>query len=178
MDKAKQLLDQAGPAPSGIKFTVNQGNVLREDFLTYTQAQLSKLGWEIDPVVIEYATAVDQVIARTFDVAESGMVGAGITIDPGDLASYFQTGGSSNSSGYSNPALDKLFDEARTTLDIAKQKTLYAQIQQILVEDMPATFSWYRPFLHVVKNKFTGYVDSNLSNGLFAELENIYIQKS
>ena len=178
MDKAKQLLDQAGPAPLGIKFTVNQGNVLREDFLTYTQAQLSKLGWEIDPVVIEYATAVDQVIARTFDVAESGMVGAGITIDPGDLASYFQTGGSSNSSGYSNPALDKLFDEARTTLDIAKQKTLYAQIQQILVEDMPATFSWYRPFLHVVKNKFTGYVDSNLSNGLFAELENIYIQKS
>lgn len=177
MDKAKELLDQAGPPPSGIKFMVNQGNVLREDFLTYTQAQLSKLGWEIDPVVIEYATAVDQVIAHSFDVAESQMVGAGITIDPGDLASYYQTDGSSNSSGYSNPDLDKLFDEARTTLDVDKQKDLYAQIQQILVEDLPATYSWYRPFLHVVKTKFAGYVDSNLSNGLFAELENIYIKE-
>lgn len=177
MDKAKELLDQAGPPPSGIKFMVNQGNVLREDFLTYTQAQLSKLGWEIEPVVIEYATAVDQVIARNYDVAESQMVGAGITIDPGDLASYYETDGSANYAGYSNPDLDKLFDEARTTLDVAKQKELYAQVQQILVEDLPATYSWYRPYLHVVKKKFAGYVDSNLSNGPFAELENVYINE-
>ncbi|HMM41633.1 MAG TPA: ABC transporter substrate-binding protein, partial [Thermomicrobiales bacterium] len=177
MDKAKELLDQAGPPPSGIKFMVNQGNVLREDFLTLTQAQLSKLGWEIEPVVIEYATAVDQVTARSYDVAESQMVGAGITIDPGDLASYYETDGSANYAGYSNPDLDKLFDEARTTLDVEKQKDIYAQIQQILVEDLPATYSWYRPYLHVVKKKFAGYVDSNLSNGLFAELENVYIKE-
>lgn len=177
MDQAKTLLEQAGPPPSGIRFMVNQGNVLREDFLTYTQAQLSKLGWEIEPVVIEYATAVDQVINRSYDVAESQMVGAGITIDPGDLASYYQTDGSANYSGYSNPDLDALFDQARQATDVTEQKDLYAQIQQILVEDIPATFSWYRPYLHVVKKKFKGYVDSNLSNGLFAELENVYIEE-
>ncbi|HLI50454.1 MAG TPA: ABC transporter substrate-binding protein, partial [Thermomicrobiaceae bacterium] len=40
LDKAKSLLQQAGTPPSGIKFACNQGNVLRQDFLTYTQSQL------------------------------------------------------------------------------------------------------------------------------------------
>jgi peptide/nickel transport system substrate-binding protein len=171
LDKAKSLVQQAGTPPSNIVFMVNKGNVLREDFLTYTQAQLQKIGWKIDAQAIEYATLVDKVTKKDFDV--SGVNFSGVTIDPGELYLQFGTGQSENYSSYSNPQLDTLLKQAKQELDITKQKDLYKQIQAIIMEDVPADFAWYRPFLHVAKTKFAGYVDS--SSGLFEELEKWYI---
>ena len=175
LDKAKSLVQQAGAPPDGISFMVNKGNVLREDFLTYTQAQLQKIGWKIKPEVIEYATAVDRVTRKDFDVAESGMFGSGATIDPGDLYEQFVTGASRNYQGYSNPQMDMLLKQAKQELDIEKQKGLYAQIQEILMADLPTAWEWYRPYLHVVKKKFAGYVDSLDTGGIFSEMEKMYI---
>ncbi|HEX5505051.1 MAG TPA: ABC transporter substrate-binding protein [Thermomicrobiales bacterium] len=171
LDKAKSLIQQAGAPPSNIVFMVNKGNVLREDFLTYTQAQLAKIGWKIDAQAIEYATLVDKVTKKDFDV--TGVNFSGVTIDPGELYLQFGTGQSENYSNYSNPQLDTLLKQAKQTLDIDKQKDLYKQIQAIIMEDEPAYFAWYRPFLHVAKAKFAGYVDS--STGLFEELEKWYL---
>jgi peptide/nickel transport system substrate-binding protein len=172
LDKAKTLIKQAGTPPDGLKFTVNKGNVLREDFLTYTQAQLDKLGWKIAPEAIEYATAVDRVTKKDFDVAESSMASGGADFDPAQLLPIFSTGGSQNYASYSNPQVDDLLKRASQELDIEKQKPLYAQIQQILMDESPTYYAWYRPFLHVVRKKFTGYVDSNGPGGLFNALPN------
>ncbi|HET9016302.1 MAG TPA: ABC transporter substrate-binding protein [Thermomicrobiaceae bacterium] len=177
LEKAKSLLQQAGTPPSGITFVSNQGNVLRQDFLTYTQAQLSKIGWNITPQLIEYATLVDRIINKTYDVAESEEVGSGANIDPGELFNIYSTGGSENTTGYSNPQLDTLLKQAKEELDLTKQVPLYAQIQQILYNDLPATYSWYRPFIHVVASKFAGYtVTGALPEGVFADLANFYVK--
>jgi peptide/nickel transport system substrate-binding protein len=176
LDKAKSLIQQAGTPPSGIKFSSNQGNVLRQDFLTYTQSQLSKIDWDIKPELVEYATLVDQIINKNYDVAESQEVGSGADIDPGELFNIYSTNGSENFTGYSNPQLDTLLKQAKQTLDVDQQVPIYKQIQQILTTDMPATFSWYRPYVHVTKKKFAGYTDTNaLPEGLFTELEKWYV---
>lgn len=172
LEKARELLQQAGPPPPGIRFAVNKGNVLREDFLTYTQAQLAEIGWEIEPVVGEYATLVESGLNKNFDVMESNMIESGATIDPGDLEAVYATNGSTNYSSYSNPELDELLAQAKQELDLDKQKELYKQIQAILTEDLPATYSWYRPFLHVAKKTFTGYEPSLDMGGILADLEN------
>ena len=177
LEKAKSLLQQAGTPPSGISFVSNQGNVLRQDFLTYTQAQLAKIGWNINPQLIEYATLVNQVINKTYDVAESQEVGSGADIDPGELYNIYSTNGSENTTGYSNPQLDTLLKQAKEELDLTKQVPLYAQIQAILTDDVPATYSWYRPFIHVVASKFAGYTDTSaLSEGVFADLAKFYVK--
>jgi peptide/nickel transport system substrate-binding protein len=49
----------------------------------------------------------------------------------------FCTGGSFNSTGYSNPALDDLITQARHAVDPDEQCRLYAAAQQILAEDVP-----------------------------------------
>ena len=176
LDKAKSLIQQAGPPPSGIVFASNQGNVLRQDFLTYTQSQLSKIGWDIKPSLIEYATLVDNIINKNYDVAESQEVGSGADVDPGELFNIYSTSGSENFTGYTNPQLDDLLKQAVQNLDVDQQVPIYKQIQQILTTDMPATFSWYRPFIHVTKKKYAGYTDTNaLEEGLFAELEKWYV---
>ena len=60
-------------------------------------------------------------------------------------------------------------------LDPEKQKPLYSQVQQIMLDDLPYFFAWYRPYLHVAKKKFAGYVDSADTGGLFYEIENWYV---
>jgi peptide/nickel transport system substrate-binding protein len=44
---------------------------------------------------------------------------------------------------YSNPKVDALIDQARREVDQAKRKSLYAQVQSILAEDLPYINLWY-----------------------------------
>jgi peptide/nickel transport system substrate-binding protein len=118
---------------------------------------------------------VTRTINKNFDVSLATFVGA--TIDPGDLAIQFMTNGSQNYAGYSNPQLDALLDQARKELDTQKAKDLYKQIQRMLLDDLPAYWAWYRPFLHVVKKQFAGYVPTVETGGIFAELERVYVAK-
>ena len=175
MNKAKQLLDQAGPPPDGIEFMVNKGNVLREDFLTYTQQQLQQLGWNITPLAIEWATLTDRVTKKDFMVL--GSVFSGATVDPGELADQFTTGGSQNYSNYSNPQLDALMAQGKTELDRTKATEIWKQVQVILQEELPTYFAWYRPFLHVIKAQFKGWVDSIDTGGIFKELQDVYVSQ-
>lgn len=47
----------------------------------------------------------------------------------------------SNTQGYSNPEVDRLFDEAASALDEKKRQELYTRVQQILVEDVPVAWT-------------------------------------
>ncbi|MFC4297040.1 ABC transporter substrate-binding protein [Castellaniella hirudinis] len=49
----------------------------------------------------------------------------------------FCTGGSFNSTGYSNPALDELVAQARHAVDPVERDRLYAAAQEILARDVP-----------------------------------------
>jgi peptide/nickel transport system substrate-binding protein len=172
VEGAKALIAQSG-MPSGTKFrfSVNSGNVLREDWLTYTQQALKAIGVDVDPIAGEYATLLTQTQNPPYDFDVCGIDIAGATVDPSDLYDQFHTGSTNNYSGYSNPDLDKLLEQGREELDIEKAKVIWKQVQQILQDDVPMFFAWYRPFLHVVNAKYTGYQDSNLEGGLFERLQ-------
>ncbi|HEX3722380.1 MAG TPA: ABC transporter substrate-binding protein [Nitrolancea sp.] len=177
MDKAKSLLQQAGTPPAGIVFAANSGNVLRQDFVTYTQQQLSKIGWKITPKLMEWATLVNDTQSKNFDVV-CGPGSTYVALDPGELYQQYATNGSENDMSYSNPDLDKLLTQVRQELDISKQVPIYTQIQKMLVNDFPSTYAWYRPYIHVFKSKFAGYTVQNVLNeGVFNDLQNWY-QKS
>ncbi|MGI8854752.1 MAG: ABC transporter substrate-binding protein [Thermomicrobiales bacterium] len=173
LEKAKSLIKTAGTPPSDISFIVNKGNVLREDFLTLTQAQLQKAGWNIKADAIEYAVATDKLTRKDYDVFGAGVDGT--TVDAGSLYDTYSTTGSQNFSNYSNPQLDALLTQAKQALTVDAQKPLYKQIQAIIQEDVPTYYAWYRPFLHATKKKFAGYVDSADTGGIFYELEQWYV---
>ena len=173
LEKAKALIKMAGQPDKPLTFSVNKGNVLREDFLTYTQSQLDKAGLKINPEAGEYATLTDRAVKKDFDVFGAGINGA--TANAGDLYDYYATDGSQNFGSYSNPMLDSILKQARQELTTDKQIALYKQAQAIMMDDLPAHWAWYRPFLHVTKKKFAGYVDSADTGGFFSELETWYV---
>ncbi|HYH10923.1 MAG TPA: hypothetical protein VD789_01120, partial [Thermomicrobiales bacterium] len=149
----------------------NAGNILREDWLTFCQQALQEIGIEVIPELQEYATLLDEVQTNSnYDI--SGVDHVGVTAEPSQLYLQFHTNGSGNYMHYSNPELDALLEEAQQTLDQEAAKPIYAEIQRILVDDVPFHFAWYRPFLHVVnKEKFANYTDS-AADGLFYDLWN------
>lgn len=168
-ETAKQMIADAGSAGAQIRFMVNQGNVLREDWLTFTQQALKDVGIEVIPEVIEYATLVERVTtAKDYDA--TGVDFAGVTAEPSELNEQFHSGSPGNYMNYANPDLDKLLEQAKETLDQDEAKPIYAEIQRIIMDDVPMHYAWYRPFLHVVDKRFTGYTDS-AAFGLFHTLE-------
>ena len=125
---------------------------------------------DVVPEVMEYATLVDTVtVNRDYDA--SGVDFAGVTVDPGQLYEQFRSDASGNYMNYNNPELDELLVQAKQELDPEVAKGLYKQIQAIIVDDAPFFFAWYRPFLHAVNKKYTGYTGSNLTQGVFNTLE-------
>lgn len=169
-DTARTMLEEAGAAGSQITFFVNAGNIFREDWLTFTQAALQEVGIEVIPDVGDYATHTDAV-QQSGDFQVSGVDFAGVTAEPSALWEQFHSTSSGNFSGYSNPELDALLDQARSTLEQEAAIPIYADIQRIIMEDVPMHFAWYRPFLHTVNRaKFANYVDSG-AFGLFHVLE-------
>lgn len=169
-EAARQLLADVGfPEGTQIRFNVNQGNVLREDWLTFTQQALQEIGIEVVPELIEYATLVEQVIvAGDFDV--TGVDFNGVTAEPSELYDQFHSSSPGNYSKINNPDLDVLLESAKAELDLDAAKEIYAQIQRVIMDEVPMFFAWYRPFLHVLRRGYEGYTDS-AQYGLFHTLE-------
>src|SRR5690606_11784588 len=168
-EQARQLISGAGAEGAQIRFVVNAGNIQREDWLIYTQQALQDVGIEVIPETAEWATLVSAVTERReFEVVGGDF--AGVTAEPTELYEDFHTNGTSNYSSYSNPELDALLEQARETVDIEAAKPIYSEIQKIIIEEVPFFFAWYRPFLHTVNQKWTGYTDSG-QEGLFYTLK-------
>jgi peptide/nickel transport system substrate-binding protein len=171
VDGAKALIAQSGmPSGTKIRFMVNQGNVLREDWLTYSQQALKEIGIEVVPEDIEYATLVDRV-TKNKDYDATGVDFAGVTADPSELYDQFYSTSPGNYMNYKNPALDDLLTAAREELDMEKAKEIYKQIQTTIVDDVPMFYAWYRPFLHVVRKGYDGYEADSAAFGMFQTLE-------
>ncbi|HWK79872.1 MAG TPA: ABC transporter substrate-binding protein [Thermomicrobiales bacterium] len=169
VDGAKKLVQDAGAEGAQIRFTVNAGNIQREDWLTFTQQGLQAIGLEVVPEAIEYATLVERVtVSHDYDASNGDFAGA--TAQPTDLYEQFHSKGSSNHSGFSTPELDKLLEQARTTIDQEAAKPIWDQIQGILMDEVPVDWAWYRPFLHTVNKKWQNVTDS-ANDGLFYTLK-------
>lgn len=66
-----------------------------------------------------------------------------------------------NSSGYANPEVDKLLDDANTETDSAKRAALYSQAEAIVNRDLPKIYLWVAQDLYGVSNRLSGWQPSS-----------------
>jgi peptide/nickel transport system substrate-binding protein len=77
-----------------------------------------------------------------------------------------------NETGYKSEKLDKLIDEGRGTLDFAKRKEIYHEIQKIFYEDGTSIVPAFADFIAAVNAKVRGLIPvrtSSLSGANFAD---------
>lgn len=154
---AERLLDEAGwrREGDGVRRAegvsgVDDGTRLSFDFLHFPnfagygqllKAQLDEAGADVTLVPLEPPVFAETVFsARDFDtniISYCNGADPEIGVKRMYVSSTIGPVPFSNSSAYRNDEVDRLFDEARATLDEGQRSELYRQIQERLVQDMP-----------------------------------------
>jgi peptide/nickel transport system substrate-binding protein len=141
---ANKLLDQAGMAKGadGTRFKVTF--TAATNFARLGEAmrdQLKQVGIQLDLENLDTAAAVDKVfIKKNFDLGIASYCN-GTDPEIGVRRAYVSTNigpiSFSNGAGYKNPQVDKLLDQAIAVTDRAERAKIYAEMQKIIVDDVP-----------------------------------------
>lgn len=134
-DRAKALLAEAGIEP-GFKIALSTptDSVLRQ-LNQLVHEQLEAVGLDVELETIAQSEWYARVVERAINFTPMRWTQRP---DPDGLLSIlFHSEGFANSTGYSNPEVDRLLEEARSTFDQARRKELYDQVHRLLLEDLP-----------------------------------------
>ncbi len=141
VEEAKALLEEAGK-PDGFSFTFKTDpSPINQQLGQVIQSNLKPAGIKVEIEQIEFGTLLEQNDSGNFEAMLLGWSGR---IDPDlNLYDFMVTKGDFNASGYSNPEVDRLLDEARTTSDRDRRKELYDQVMEILHEEVPYVYLYH-----------------------------------
>ncbi len=168
-EAARAVFEANGMVGQTYEMITNSGNILREDWCVRVQADLQALGVNITFTSIEWATLTERLtVTRDFQLSTGEFAGA--IANPADLFDQFHSTGVANHTGFSTPELDALLEQARQILDQEVSRPVWSQIQHLLHENVPMHWAWYRPYISVVSDTYTGYTLSNLEGGIFRTL--------
>ncbi|HEV2529239.1 MAG TPA: ABC transporter substrate-binding protein [Thermomicrobiales bacterium] len=168
-EAARAVFEANGMIGQTYEMITNSGNILREDWCVRLQANLRDLGVNLSFTPIEWATMTERLtVTRDFQLSTGEFAGA--IGNPDELFEQFHSTGVANHTGFSTPELDALLQQARQILDQEEAKPVWSQIQHILMREVPMHWAWYRPYISVVSNEYTGFTLSNLDGGIFRTL--------
>jgi peptide/nickel transport system substrate-binding protein len=161
--RARQILDDAGyRALNGIRFHLTLKTSTDEStrlLAAVLQQQLREAGIALDIRTFEFATFFADVTKGAYQMHSLRWVG-GSNLDPDIFEHVFDSGSfapkRANRTFYSNPRVDNLIREARSTVDQQERKLIYDEVQRIIAEDLPYINLWYLDNVLVHTNRVRG----------------------
>ena len=170
LDKAEELLDEAGWDDSdgdGIRDKKVNGRLIPFEFNMHCSTTPNSLKvCELLKDNLEQIGIICNIKPTEFTVLMQvcrdhkfhGLMGGwGTGTDPSTLVNIFGTGQGRNYGEYSNPEVDKLFDEGDKEFDIDKRYEIYAKIHELVFEDQVYTWLFYRNSFWGFNKKLRGY---------------------
>jgi peptide/nickel transport system substrate-binding protein len=170
LDKAEALLEEAGWVDSDgdgvrdkviggkrvpLEFTVLTVNKQdRIDICTLLKDCLDQIQVKCHVKPLEFPTVIAKLQAHDFQAAFGGW---GTGTDPYTLENIFKTGEQRNYGQYSNPEVDRLFEEGLRALDPQRREKIYARIATLLYEDQPYTWLFYQNSFYGFNKTLRGY---------------------
>jgi peptide/nickel transport system substrate-binding protein len=161
-EKAKQLLDAAGyPAVNGVRLHITMKTSTDPNtrmMVAVIQQQLREVGIALEVRSFEFATFFSDVQHGAFQMYGLRWIGGNEDPDIFEYAfhsSKFPPNGA-NRVYYLNHRIDVLIDQARRETDPAVRRLLYAEVQQIIAEDLPYINLWYLDNVLVHTNRVHG----------------------
>jgi peptide/nickel transport system substrate-binding protein len=160
--------------PFTFELLTNQGNDERRKIAEIVQASLKELGIQVDIRVIEWASLLKEYInKRRF---EAIVLGWGIGLDPDQYEIWHSSKTQPqelNFISYANPEADALLEQGRTLCHQEERKKSYARFQEVLAEDQPYVFLYFRDALPVVSSRVRGIVPA--PNGIRYNFNEWYV---
>jgi len=112
----------------------------------------ARAGIKLIPIPSEWPVMLESLDKKDFEAITLGWGGT-IESDMYQIFHSSQIEEGDNRTAYSNPELDKIIDEARKTIDVAKRMALWQKAEKILYEDLPYTFLTSRMELGFVNKR-------------------------
>lgn len=133
--KAKKLLAKSGFDPATELVLYSSTKSIYTQISQLVQEQLIEIGLNVRMEPVAASEWYSRVVKRLVNFTPTRWTQRP---DPdGLMYILFHSKGYANSTGYSNPKLDALLEKARRISNIDQRKALYAEVQQILIEDLP-----------------------------------------
>jgi peptide/nickel transport system substrate-binding protein len=184
LDKANALLDQAGYPRNaeGKRFDLRVAWATGRDYegrgAEILKDNLAKVGINVTIEASDRASYIDKVFKQwDFDMAfQLFTTGPDptISVTPRYHTKQIKRIPFVNGMGYSNPALDKIFDEESSVVDRAKRAGMWKKAQQILFADLPALPIFEVPVVNLVSSKFEDVITNPY--GYIQNRESAYIK--
>lgn len=164
MEKAKQLMDQAGwkvgadgiREKDGEKFKINFSataeNPVIDALLPIMTKNYKELGIDLTSETLDFNAIMDKKDTGNFD-----MFFAAWSLTPDPDATVYITDGAQNDIGYSNAKVDELTLAAKKELNQEKRKELYKQLYQELNKDLPVIFLYQRRDMWPINGRLSGF---------------------
>ncbi len=128
LDKAKELLEEAGVTDLTLKLGYIESDDAQSLQALLIQEQLGQIGItvELDSSDGTALSAQMQQPDNEYDMYLGGYI---MGIDPDTFAPLFESEGAYNFMFYDNSEIDDLFEQGRTELDTEKRQGIYADLQ-------------------------------------------------
>jgi peptide/nickel transport system substrate-binding protein len=142
IQEAKRLLAEAG-YPDGFQTVLTNRSVKLPyiDMGVYLVSAWKKVGIEAEHKIEESATWSQTRRTRDFELLLDPM-GTSAVADPDELLIKFTTGASNNWGRFSEPEIDKLFEQQKVELNEQKRIELAKELQKVLIKK-----AWWLPGL-------------------------------
>jgi len=140
-------------------FTIrtNQGNDERKKIAEIIQERLKEIGVQSDIQTIEWAAFLKEYIKqRRF---EAIVLGWGTGTDPDQYPVWHSTQAGPeqlNHISYANAEVDALLEKGRTSCHQKERVATYHRIQEILAEEQPVIFLYFKDVLPAVSSRVRG----------------------
>lgn len=157
-EKAKAKLAEAGQ-PDGFSFTLDIGNTPQTARTAeLIQASLAEVGISVEIVTRESAAFTERLRSKEFEAA-LGSWTPRPDVD-GIIYQHFHTNGLANWVSYSNPEVDALLDQTRTTSIGDERNELFRQAERIIAQEVPWVFLVFEELDRAARAEVTNYVIS------------------
>ena len=153
--KAKALIRQAGVrTPIAVNLVVQNDPVLQQA-AEVLQSMEAEVGFAVRITAMEAASSLPAGQAGHFQLFTLNWSGR---IDPdGNLYPFLYSSGPFNYGHWTDPATDKLLDQARETTDVAKRRALYAEVYRRVAAQVPLIYLLNPRNLPGMKKTMSGF---------------------
>jgi len=144
--------ENSAGVPLEIELKIPANNGFNRDLAEMIRSDLARVGVKVIARPVDFATLVDDISSpeRRFDAAILAF-DTDFNINLRDPFHSQEMNGPFQSASYRNARVDVLLDSVAKTLDRARARRLYAELQRILRDEQPWGFLFYPPEL-IVKN--------------------------
>ncbi len=149
--QAQALLKEAGIDPAKLQLTLDSPSgryPLDKDISLAIASQLARLGIKVNVVVNEWGVHLDKIKNRT--TGDMFFLGWGPSLDAQNVIESLFQGNQTYSSYGGNKAIEAKIAQAVTVVDPKKRLEAWAELQQMVRDEVPWVFLWQQHDLYGV----------------------------